>query len=92
MDTEQREQYWKRNLRLMAILLTVWALASFGAGIVFVEQLNNFSIMGVPLGFWFAQQGAIITFLILIAIYVWRMDKLDAEFGITEYEDEVNHS
>ena len=92
MDTEQREKYWKRNLRLMAILLTIWALVSYGAGIIFVEQLNKIKIMEIPLGFWFAQQGAILTFLILIAIYVWRMDKLDKEFGITEYEDEVRHS
>ncbi|USQ78214.1 DUF4212 domain-containing protein [Ornithinimicrobium faecis] len=92
MDAEQRTSYWKRNLRLMAILLVFWALVSYGAGILFVEPLNNFSIIGVPLGFWFAQQGSILTFLILIAIYVWRMDKLDKEFGITEYEEEVHHS
>lgn len=92
MDTAQRDKYWKRNLRLMAILLTIWALVSYGAGILFVEQLNKIKIMEIPLGFWFAQQGAILTFLILIAIYVWRMDKLDKEFGITEYEDEVRHS
>lgn len=92
MDAEQRQSYWKRNLRLMASLLVVWALVSYGAGILFVEPLNELSIMGVPLGFWFAQQGSILTFLILIAIYVWRMDKLDKEFGITEYEEEVHHS
>ena len=79
-------------LRLMAVLLTVWALVSFGAGIIFVEQLNAVNFMGVPLGFWFAQQGSILTFLALIAIYVWRMDALDKEFGITEYEEEVHHS
>lgn len=92
MDTDARQAYWKRNLRLMAVLLTIWALVSYGAGIVFVEPLNNFSVMQIPLGFWFAQQGSIITFLILIAVYVWRMDKLDKEFGITEYEEEVHHS
>ncbi|NLG22999.1 MAG: DUF4212 domain-containing protein [Actinomycetales bacterium] len=92
MDAEARQAYWKRNLRLMAVLLTIWALVSYGAGILFVEQLNNFSIMQIPLGFWFAQQGSIITFLILIAVYVWRMDKLDKEFGITEYEEGVHHS
>lgn len=92
MDAAQRRAYWKRNLRLMAILLTIWALVSYGAGIVFVEPLNTIQIMQIPLGFWFAQQGSIITFLILIAIYVWRMDKLDAEFGITETEEEVHHS
>ncbi|HLS44959.1 MAG TPA: DUF4212 domain-containing protein [Ornithinicoccus sp.] len=92
MDVERRQAYWRRNLRLMAVLLTIWALVSYGAGILFVEQLNKVRIMEMPLGFWFAQQGAIITFLILIAVYVWRMDKLDKEFGITEYEDEVHHS
>lgn len=92
MDAQQRQDYWKRNLRLMASLLVIWALVSYGAGIVFVEPLNNLSFLGMPLGFWFAQQGSIITFLILIAVYVWRMDKLDKEFGITEYEEEVHHS
>ena len=92
MDAQARQEYWRRNLRLMAVLLTIWALVSFGAGIIFVEPLNNFSIMGFPLGFWFAQQGSIITFVALIAVYVWRMDKLDAEYGIDEYEEEVHHS
>ncbi len=92
MDASRRQEYWRRNLRLMSVLLVVWALVSFGAGIVFVEPLNNVNFMGVPLGFWFAQQGSILTFLVLIAIYVWRMDKLDAEFGITEYEEEVRGS
>ena len=91
MDEKQRQEYWRRNLRLMAVLLTIWALVSFGAGIIFVEQLNNLSFLGSPLGFWFAQQGSIITFVVLIAIYVWRMDKLDAEYGIDEYEEEVHH-
>ncbi len=92
MDQSQRQEYWRRNVRLMAGLLTVWALVSFGAGILFVEPLNNIEFIGFPLGFWFAQQGSIIVFVILIAIYVWRMDKLDAEFGIDEYEQEVHHS
>lgn len=92
MDAQKRQEYWRRNLRLMAILLSVWAVASFGAGILFVDILNRVSLLGVPLGFWFAQQGSIVIFVILIAIYVWRMDKLDAEYGITEYEQEVHHS
>jgi len=92
MDDAQRQEYWRRNLRLMAVLLVIWALVSFGAGILFVEPLNNLSILGVPLGFWFAQQGSILTFVVLIAVYVWRMDRLDAEYGITEYEEEVHHS
>ena len=92
MDAHQRQEYWRRNLRLMAVLLVIWALVSFGAGIVFVDLLNRVSILGVPLGFWFAQQGSIVVFVVLIAVYVWRMDKLDAEYGITEYEEEVHHS
>lgn len=91
MDETQRRAYWRRNLRLMAVLLSIWALVSFGAGIVFVEPLNEISFIGFPLGFWFAQQGSIIVFVILIAVYVWRMDKLDAEFGVDEFEQEVNH-
>ncbi len=92
MDAQARQEYWRKNLRLMAVLLTIWALVSFGAGILFVEPLNNISFIGFPLGFWFAQQGSIITFVILIAVYVWRMDKLDAEYGVDEYEEEVHHS
>ena len=74
MDENERREYWRRNLRIMAVLLTIWALVSFGAGILFVEPLNEIQIAGFPLGFWFAQQGALITFVILIAVYVWRMD------------------
>ena len=92
MDMQQRQEYWRRNLRLMGVLLTIWALVSFGAGIFLADALNEIEIAGFPLGFWFAQQGSIITFVILIAIYVWRMDKLDAEFGIDEYEEEVHNS
>ena len=92
MDDASRQAYWRSNLRLMAVLLTV-SLVSFAAGIAFGEPLNNLtSFMGVPLGFWFAQQGSILTFLALIAVYVWRMDKLDEEFGITEYEEGIHHS
>ena len=86
MDETARQEYWRKNLRLMAVLLTVWALVSFGAGILFVEPLNNIVIAGFPLGFWFAQQGSILTFIALIAIYVVRMDKRDAEYGVTELE------
>jgi putative solute:sodium symporter small subunit len=92
MDEHTRREYWHHNLRLMAVLLSIWALVSFGAGILFVEPLNKIEIAGFPLGFWFAQQGSIITFVALIAIYVWRMDKLDARYGIDEYEQEVHHS
>ena len=92
MDDNQRREYWRKNLRLMAGLLVVWALVSYGAGILFVDALNAISFIGFPLGFWFAQQGSIIVFVILIGIYVWQMDKLDREFGVAEIEGEVHHS
>lgn len=90
MDELVRRDYWRRNLRLMAVLLAVWALVAFGAGIFFADLLNNIVVIGIPLGFWFANQGSILVFLGLIAVYVWRMDKLDREYGIEEYEEEVH--
>lgn len=92
MDEEARRKYWRSNLRLMAVLLVIWALAGFGAGVLFADQLNQIEIAGFPLGFWFAQQGSILIFLALIAVYVWRMDALDKSYGIDEYEEEVHHS
>jgi len=78
--------YWKANLRLVLSLLLVWFLVSYGFGILFVEALNRVRIPGTgfPLGFWFAQQGSIYVFVVLIFIYVWRMNRLDAEFGVAE--------
>ena len=92
MDDQQRQAYWRENLKIMAILLTIWALVSFGAGILFVEPLNNVGFLGVPLGFWFAQQGSIVIFVLLIFVYVKLMDRLDAKYGVTEYEQGVHHS
>jgi putative solute:sodium symporter small subunit len=86
MDDTQRQEYWRKNLRLLAVLLTIWALVSFGAGILFVEPLNEIVIGGFPLGFWFSQQGSILVFVALIAVYVWRMDKLDEEYGVDELD------
>lgn len=87
MNESQRQEYWRRNLRLMVILLTIWFVVSFGAGILLVEALNKFSFLNMPLGFWFAQQGSIITFVVLILIYALRMDKLDDEFGVAERDE-----
>lgn len=92
MDEAARREYWRSNLRLMAVLLAIWALVSFGAGIFFADLLNNIEIAGFPLGFWFANQGSILVFLALIAVYVWRMDKLDAKYGIEEEDAEVHRS
>jgi putative solute:sodium symporter small subunit len=71
--------YWKKNLRYLAILLTIWFAVSFGAGILFKEVLDAFQIGGFPLGFWFAQQGSIYVFVVLIFVYVRLMNKLDKE-------------
>ncbi len=76
--------YWRANLRLIGVLLTIWALVSYVFGILLVEQLNAWKIGDLPLGFWFAQQGAIYVFVFLIFIYAWRMDKLDRKHGVDE--------
>lgn len=81
--------YWRRNLTYVAVLLTIWFLVSYGAGILFVEQLNAIRIPGTgfPLGFWFAQQGSIYTFVVLIFVYVVLMNRLDRKFGLDEDGD-----
>ncbi len=81
---EQAKQYWRRNLSLMIKLLLVWFVVSFGFGIILVDVLNQFSIGGYKLGFWFAQQGAIYCFVILIFYYTRKMAALDKEFGIDQ--------
>jgi len=74
--------YWREHLRVMAVLLVVWFLASYGLGILWVEPLNAFHVGGFPLGFWFAQQGSIYVFVGLIAVYVRWMDRLDERYGV----------
>ena len=83
-DSAQNKKYWKRNLRLLAILLVIWFVVSFGFGIILVEPLNTIRLGGFKLGFWFAQQGSIYCFVILIFVYVWQMNKLDKEFDVDE--------
>ncbi len=80
--TPDPKGYWKATLRLTVILLAIWFLASFGAGILFRDFLDQFHIGGAPLGFWFAQNGAIYVFLILIVVYCRQMTKLETKFGI----------
>jgi putative solute:sodium symporter small subunit len=80
-DQKKATAYWKENLRYLLILLTIWFLVSYGAGIFFKEALDNFKIGGFPLGFWFAQQGSIYVFVILIFVYVRLMNKLDKKYG-----------
>lgn len=76
--------YWKANLRLMALCLVIWFVVSFLFGILLVDQLNTIKLGGYKLGFWFAQQGSIYTFVALIFFYASRMNKLDKEFGVQE--------
>ena len=78
------DSYWRANLRLMAICLTIWFIVSFLFGILLVDQLNQFHLGGYKLGFWFAQQGSIYTFVVLIFFYSWRMNKLDHKYGVNE--------
>lgn len=75
-------RYWRANLRLVAILLVVWAGVSFGLSIFFVVPLNAFRLGGFPLGFWFAHQGSIYTFMVLVLIYAVLADRLARRFGV----------
>jgi len=84
MSKESNNAYWKANLKLMAWLLSVWFLVSFGAGILFVDVLNQYQIGGVKFGFWMAQQGALYTFLLLIWVYIWQMKKLDKKYQVED--------
>jgi putative solute:sodium symporter small subunit len=81
-SSENKKAYWRATLRLTFGLLLGWFLVSYGAGILFREFLDQFSIGGAPLGFWFAQQGAIYAFLVLIIIYCISMTRLEKRYGI----------
>jgi putative solute:sodium symporter small subunit len=82
--SDNAEQYWKANLRLIYGSLMIWALVSYGFGILLRPVLSGIAVGGTDLGFWFAQQGAILTFIVLIFFYAWRMNKLDEKFGVGE--------
>lgn len=84
---EDHSRYWSANLKLMLGLLSVWFLVSFGCGILAVDYLNQFRLFGYKLGFWFSQQGAIYTFVVLIFVYVWQMNRLDRKYGVHETPD-----
>ncbi len=83
-QNERRHQYWRRNLRYLGVLLAIWFAVSFGCGILFVDELDTIRIGGFKLGFWFAQQGAIYVFVVLIFVYVFLMNRLDKEFNVDE--------
>lgn len=83
-NKERMTEYWKKNVRILSILLSVWFASSFLFGILLVNQLNALKIGGFKLGFWFAQQGSIYTFVLLIFVYVFLMNKLDKEYDVNE--------
>jgi putative solute:sodium symporter small subunit len=83
----KNKNYWQANLKLMTICLVIWFVVSYLFGIILVEQLNHIRIGGYKLGFWFAQQGSIYTFVALIFFYANRMHKLDREHGVHEDDE-----
>lgn len=80
--------YWRANLRLLGVLLAVWFLVSFGFGILLVEPLNAIPFFGFKLGFWWAQQGAIYVFVVLIFVYVTLMRRIDRKYGVGDLDDD----
>lgn len=84
MSKEKMKEYWKKNISKMILLLSIWFIVSFVFGILLVEPLNTVKLAGFPLGFWFAQQGSIYVFVILIFVYVRMMNKLDKEYDVHE--------
>lgn len=86
---DRRDSYWKSNIRFVSKLLVVWAIVSLLLSVVLVEPLNHFKIAGFPLGFWFAQQGVIIVFIVLVFIYARRMGQIDDAY---EAEERANPS
>lgn len=87
-EQENADAYWKENIRLMLSLLVVWFVASFGMGILFADQLDSIRFFGFKFGFWMAQQGSIYVFVVLIFVYVHKMNKLDHKYGVDEDDDD----
>jgi len=83
-NLKKSKAYWKTNIKYLLILLSIWFLVSYGAGILFKDALNTIKIGGFKLGFWFAQQGSMYVFVVIIFIYVRLMNKLDKKYGFDE--------
>ena len=83
-DKSSSNAYWSANIRIISISLVIWFLCSFGFGILLRPMLSGIAVGGTDLGFWFAQQGALLVFLVLIFFYAWKMGKIDAEYGVEE--------
>ncbi|TDI80100.1 MAG: DUF4212 domain-containing protein [Caldithrix sp.] len=84
MDSSRLKAYWRMNLTYVGILLIIWFTVSYGFSILFVNQLDQVRFAGFKLGFWFAQQGSIYVFVLLIFVYVFLMNRLDRKFGVAE--------
>ena len=87
---DKAKDYWRANIRLLAILMSIWFAVSFGAGILFRDFLDQFMIGGFPLGFWFAQQGSIYVFIALIFYYSWKMHHIEQAFELDD--DDEDHA
>ena len=83
-DRTSSNAYWAANVRIILISLAIWFICSFGLGIILRPALSGIMVGGADLGFWFAQNGSIDVFLVLIFVYAWRMNKLDRQFGVEE--------
>ena len=84
MPNRDLKKYWKTNLKYLGILLSIWFLVSYVLGIILVEELNTIKFGGFKLGFWFAQQGSIYFFVLIILVYIKLMNKLDKKYGVNE--------
>ena len=84
--SKNNNKYWRANITLMLVLLSIWFTVSFVCGILIVDYLDQFNFFGYKLGFWFAQQGSIYIFVILIFVYAWGMNVLDRRYGVEEEE------
>jgi putative solute:sodium symporter small subunit len=92
MTSKNANSYWKSNLKIVSSLLCVWFIVSFGAGILFVDALDTIRFGGFKLGFWMAQQGSILVFVVLILVYIRLMDKLDSQYNEAQKDSEERDS
>ena len=83
-DDVSHAEYWRANIKILLWLVGLWFIASFGMSILAVDWLDQFSFMGFPFGFWMAQQGSIVAFLVIIAIYAILMNRVDKQHGVEE--------
>ena len=81
MKNNKADIYWKKNLKYLTVLLSIWFTVSFGFGVILVDQLNEFQFFGFKLGFWFSQQGSILAFVLIIIFYCFLMNRLDKKYS-----------